>query len=145
MKILIAIDGSSCSQYALQEACRLLPVAGAEAKVVTVLDPLIYATGYEGFAPGAQVVLEREERSLAAELEKARAYLAERGAAAIAVEVEGDVADRILEEAQSFQPDVIVMGSHGRSAVGRLVLGSVSDRVLHAWPGAVLIIRPRAA
>lgn len=144
MKILFTTDGSPCSDFALREACRLLPVAGAEVKIVTVLDPLVFVAGYEGLAPGAALVLDREVQTLEEELGRAKYILSEYGVNASVEELEGEPATMILEAARAFKPDVIVMGSHGRGPVGRLVLGSVSDKVLHNWDGAVLVIRPQA-
>jgi nucleotide-binding universal stress UspA family protein len=144
MKILIAIDGSPNSAFALQEACRLLPVSGAETLVLSVLDTMIYAAGNEGMGVGLAEVIDREELAIASDLERARAFLTERGARADAIEREGDPATVILETARAFQPDVIVLGSHGRGPLGRLILGSVSDKVLHNWAGSVLVIRPQA-
>lgn len=144
MKFLMAIDGSPCSAFALQEACRLLPVAGAEIMVLSVLDTMVYAAGNEGLGVGLAQVIDREEQAIAADLERAKAYLSDQGAQVNALELEGDPATVILETARAFQPDVIVMGSHGRGPIGRLILGSVSDKVLHHWAGSVLVIRPKA-
>lgn len=144
MKILFAIDGSPCSEFALQEACRLLPVSGAEAMVLSVLDTMVYAAGNEGLGIGLAQVIDREEQAIAADLARTKARLIERGASVNALELEGDPATVILETAQAFQPDVIVLGSHGRGPIGRLILGSVSDKVLHNWAGSVLVIRPKA-
>ena len=144
MRILFATDGSPCSDYALEEGCRLLPIAGAEVLVVSVLDTMVYATGHEGMGIGLAAVLDREEKAIAADLARAKAKLVEAGATVNAIELEGDPAAMILETAASFHPDVVVLGTHGRGPLGRLVLGSVSDGVLHHWPGAVMIVRPRA-
>jgi nucleotide-binding universal stress UspA family protein len=144
MKILFTTDGSPCSELALREGCRLLPVQGAEALVVSATEPALYAAGYEGMGAGLTAVIEQDSQRVIADLEKARAILGELGVHAAVRELQGDPATQILEAAAEFQPDVIVMGSHGRSAIGRLMLGSVSDKVLHHWAGAVLIVRPGA-
>ncbi|MFN3428698.1 MAG: universal stress protein [Candidatus Sericytochromatia bacterium] len=144
MKILFTTDGSPCSDMALREGCRLLSARGAEALVVAVLEPVVYAAGYEGMGAGLTAIIDQEATRLGADLDKARATLAELGVQATVRELEGDPAAQILAAAAEFQPDVIVMGSHGRGAIGRLMLGSVSDQVLHHWAGSVLIIRPSA-
>jgi nucleotide-binding universal stress UspA family protein len=144
MKILFTTDGSPHSDVVLSEACRLLPVAGAEGKIVSVLDPLVFTAGYEGMAPASALVMDREAQALERALGRAQAILASHGLHAGVEELEGEPATVILEAAAGYQPDIIVMGSHGRGPLGRLVLGSVSDKVLHSWPGAVLIIRPQA-
>ena len=144
MKILFTTDGSPCSDWAMREGCRLLGATGAEALVVAVLEPALYAAGYEGMGAGLTAIIDQESSRLAADLDKARAILGELGVHAAVRELEGDPASQILAVAAEFQPDVIVMGSHGRGPIGRLMLGSVSDKVLHHWAGSVLIIRPGA-
>lgn len=144
MKILFTTDGSPCSDLALREGCRLLNARGAEALVVSASEPALYAAGYEGMGAGLTAVIEQDSQQVAADLEKARAILGELGVHAAVRELKGDPAAQILEAAAEFQPDVIVMGSHGRGPIGRLLLGSVSTKVVHDWAGAVLIIRPNA-
>lgn len=142
MKILFTTDGSPCSEFALSEGCRLLSANGAEALVVSASEPALHAMGYEGLGAGLGAVIEQDSQRVIADLEKARTILGELGTEAAVRELKGDPASQILEAAAEFRPDVIVMGSHGRNAIGRLLLGSVSTQVLHQWPGAVLIIRP---
>jgi len=57
----------------------------------------------------------------------------------------GDTAKAILTVAQEIKPDVIVMSTHGRSGLARLVLGSVTDSVIREAPCPVVTIRPSAS
>jgi nucleotide-binding universal stress UspA family protein len=65
------------------------------------------------------------------------------GADVEALVVEGDAADAIVETASAKQAGLIVMSSHGRGGLGRLVFGSVADAVLRRSPVPVLLLRSR--
>ncbi|MFN3429799.1 MAG: universal stress protein [Candidatus Sericytochromatia bacterium] len=148
MKILLTTDGSDGSHHAIREAMRLLPLKDAQVTVLAVtapplvgMDPLV---GY-GLADGLTntMQLERDVEATHAHLAEARRMLRDAGIQATELEREGDPAGTILETAKQLQADVIVLGSHGRNAVERLLLGSVSEAVLHRWHGAVLVVRPQ--
>lgn len=143
MKILVATDGSACSRHALHEALRLLPVREAQVAVVSVTPPV----GLEpmaGMAPYPAVsigpIVDTEETTH--HLEDARRELEAAGVRPLLLDRTGDPATEIVEAAREFDADILVLGSHGRGALGRLVLGSVSDAVAHRWAGATLIIHP---
>lgn len=144
MKVLFTTDGSACSTHAIQEALRLLPPGGFEAAVVAVADAAPLPYGYEGMAPGHVLVLPDAEASARQDLERAVALLEGAGVPVEAFERLGAAGAQILEVAADLQPDLIVLGTHGRSGVERLLMGSVSGHVVHHWPGACLVIRPSA-
>jgi nucleotide-binding universal stress UspA family protein len=56
---------------------------------------------------------------------------------------DGDPGDTIVEAATAEQVDMVLVGSHGRGAVGRFFLGSVSEHVVRHAPCPVLVVRPR--
>ncbi len=143
MNVLIATDGSDSAQHALREAIRLLPLATSHVEVVAVAGvlpvgvvPLGDVVG-AGDPPGLSDPLARD-----AELSgsAAVAVLAEAGVKADYRVRIGDPATEILDLATELGADLVVVGSHGRGPMGRLVLGSVSDAVAHRWPGATLVI-----
>ena len=147
MKIMLAVDGSACAQHALEAALRLLPVKGATVALVSVTPPV----GLEpmaGMAPYPAVSMAPlpDAADTRHHLEDARLRLEAAGVHPLLVSRTGDPARAIVEAAQEFDADILVLGSHGRGALGRLVLGSVSDAVAHHWPGATLIVpMPQAA
>lgn len=143
MKVLFTTDGSDCSRYAILEALRLLPNENLEAVVVAVAEQVPVTYGFEGMAPSASMVREKPGVSLQADLKWAVETLATAGVSAEAIEREGEPGRTILEVAAEVSPDVVVLGSHGRNAFERLMLGSVSSHVVHHWPGSTLVIRPR--
>jgi nucleotide-binding universal stress UspA family protein/CBS domain-containing protein len=145
MKVLLATDGSPCSWHALEEARRVLPLEQAEVTLVAVAarpqlrtDPIGYDLAYEP-------VMRENRREARRTLDSAKRMLETAGVAARPQLREGDPATELMAVANEVQPDVIVVGSHGRGPVGRFWLGSVSDALVHRWPGAVMVVRLPAA
>jgi nucleotide-binding universal stress UspA family protein len=83
--------------------------------------------------------VERQERT--ANLREAESLLAGKGVTHRTIEGHGDPADVIVEEANDVSADLIIVGTGGRSAPARSLLGSVSTRVLHLAPCDVLVVR----
>jgi nucleotide-binding universal stress UspA family protein len=140
-KLLLATDLTEASSSATDEAFELAVRLGASLLVVSVIDlgSLLMPGGR--FRVRVDQVRERREQ-LAQEL-------VERGRAA-GIEVSfliwtGDPGDMIVEAAEAEHADMILVGSHGRGAVGRLFLGSVSEHVVRNAPCPVLVVRPREA
>jgi CBS domain-containing protein/nucleotide-binding universal stress UspA family protein len=146
MNVMIAIDGSPCSWAALQEAILTLPLAQNPVYVIAVapLPPLDVdipigappISRVDSSYPGAAL------RDARINLDRAVASLAAVGIAAVPIVRTGDPSTEIVHAAEEFETSVIVLGSHGRSAVGRFLLGSVSDSVLHRFRGTTLIVGP---
>lgn len=129
MKILIATDGSDTAMHAVAEATRILPVAAAEVAVVAATDPSLRFGGNEDAAD---------------DLARAEALLAAAGVHPTKIEATGEPAAAIIATAERLGADLVVIGSHGRTGLGRLVMGSVSDGVVRGWRGATLVIKPKA-
>jgi nucleotide-binding universal stress UspA family protein len=146
VKILVATDGSACSRHALEEALRLLPMREAEVALVAVtppvgLEPMAGMAPYPTVAAGTLVDGEETRHFL----DDARRACEAAGVRPQVIARDGDPAGQIVEAAAAFGADIVVLGSHGRGPLGRLVLGSVSDAVAHRWTGATLIVHPAAA
>jgi nucleotide-binding universal stress UspA family protein len=135
-KILLATDLSPASASAAEQALELARRLDSGLLVVSVIEPgsLRLRGGI-----GARVDQIRERRQSTA------ASLVQRGrAAGIRVTFlvwEGDPGESIVEAAVAEQADLIIVGSHGRGAVGRLLVGSVSDHVVRHAPCPVLVVR----
>jgi nucleotide-binding universal stress UspA family protein len=145
MHVLIATDGSASSIEAAQRASQLLKPADH----VTLLSVLTEipgddAGGFEGsvYSPGEQEALwKRELAEAGEELERTAAALT---STAIDKRIEaGDVSGTVCRIAGELNVDVIVVGSHGRGAIERLLLGSVSDQIVRHAPCPVLVVRPK--
>jgi nucleotide-binding universal stress UspA family protein len=145
MRVLIATDGSDIAIHAARQGVGVL-AAPTEITLVCVLTsvPGDEAGGFEGPVETP----EEMEREWAEERSDAEAAL-ERTAAALEVpspverRVEiGDAGAAIVAVAEAMDTDVIVVGSHGRGLLGRIVhLGSVSDHVVRHAPCPVLVVR----
>ena len=144
MHVLVATDGSPSSIAAARAASELLRSAD-QVTLVSVLTevPGDDAGGFEGsvFSPGEQDELWKKELAEAGEeLERTAAALT---TAKIDKRIEvGDVAGTICRVAADVHADVIVVGSHGRGAIERILLGSVSEQVVRHAPCPVLVVRP---
>jgi len=139
-RILLATDLASVSEPATSEALDLASRAGAALLVVSVIDD-----GEVSAASGQRarrVDQVRQDRELAAQrvVEAARA----RGVRATFLIWEGRPATALMEAAAAERVDLIVMGSHGRGRVGRLIFGSVSQAVARDAPCPVMVVRPGA-
>jgi nucleotide-binding universal stress UspA family protein len=147
MHVLIATDGSPYSIDAARAAGILLRGADHVTLLSVVTEvPGDDAGGFEGsvYSPGEQDALwDAEMAEAGAELEQTAAALS---AAQIDKRIEvGDVGGTVCRIAAEVGADVIVVGSHGRGAIERLLLGSVSEQVVRHAPCPVLVVRPEPA
>lgn len=155
MKVLLAVDGSPCSKLAIESIASRTWPADTRFKVLTVLEPFHpeLAGWHSGLVPiaiEAQQERLNEARALvddtAAILAHAVSNLPGDEYAKLEIErevMEGSVKDKIVECARQWPADMIVMGSHGRSGVEKLFLGSVSQAVLDDAPCTVEIVKAK--
>jgi nucleotide-binding universal stress UspA family protein len=140
MKILLPVDGSEYTRRMLGYVAAHDEMFGPghDYIVVTAVAPL--PNDVVRFLDRSTV--EDYQRSQAeAVLEPVRAFAKQKGWKLRASHVVGHAAEAIAAMAEREQPDVIVMGSHGHSALGGLVLGSVTTGVLARTKAPVLIVR----
>ena len=140
--ILAATDFSDCSRQALVEALRLMPHEVDESKIVVVhaWQPLVeYSFG------AAEVIavdpLDETDEQVRDALDRLAAPLRERGYEVHTVSRQGYPAGVIEREAKSVGANLVVVGTHGRTGVRRLLLGSIAERVLHLAACPVLTMR----
>ncbi len=132
-RILIPYDGSEASQRALDRVIRFMKEA--EVALVTVARPIYRDPRYTGYADPKD---EEEQRQV---LYAARDRLARSGIAATGYAPVGDPADEILATAKAFEAELIVIGARALGTVGRVVLGSVSTKVMHESDCDVLVVK----
>ena len=140
--ILVPIDGSETSMAAMREAIKLGKVLNSKITVVQVmaLDPFI-ADAYVKTGETNELI-ERTRTYLLDILEQAKQQFSNEGITVETKLLEGFVVhEEIIQAARDLNADLIVMGSHGRTGVRKLVLGSVAQKVLGESHIPVLIVR----
>lgn len=146
MKILIAYDGSRCAEAALQDLRRAGLPHSAEVLVLSVeeFEPILPPPGVLAVAPAPIATALVTERLTLAEA-AARRLQQDFPAWQVNAEAEmGAPAYTLLKKAATWQADLLVAGSHGRSALGRFVLGSVSQKLVTEAHCAVRVARGRS-
>lgn len=142
--ILLATDGSPASEHAAKLAVGLARLHGAKLMAVYVMDPYPYLSIGESNPYGFQAYMTAAQQH-AAQAHAQVEVLCTQGGAPVALEVRAieDVATStgIVQTAQLEGVDLIVMGSHGRSGIARLMLGSVANKVVAESLVPVLITR----
>ncbi len=151
MKVLFATDGGTQSDAGIEALGRLSLKKGDEVRVLSVVDMALPMSIdiYGGFLPDTteleKTARENAHRVVDTTAEKLRTVWTGED-----VEVSTDVQfgspeSRIVETAEEWGSDLIVVGSHGYSRWERLLLGSVSDSVVHHAPCSVMVVRVPSA
>lgn len=141
-RILIPVDGSPTSERAIEEAVQFAHQQGAQVEVIMIIEDLLYFEDNDGvnYAALLDIVKCNNEKILAAAEQKFQ----QAGIAVVSklLEAKGErIANTIVTEAKSFQADLIIIGTHGRSGFSRMVLGSVAEAVLRMAHIPILLIR----
>lgn len=141
-RILIPVDGSSTAQQAVQKAAGLAQAFGSQAMVIYVIDPYPFTGLGSDFAYGQAEYLGAAAKEAEEAIAAARAVLSAAGVTVETRVVEAHAIWRgIIETANACGADLIVMGSHGRRGLEKLVLGSVTQRVLSHATQPVFVAR----
>ncbi len=144
-RILVPIDGSHTSQRGLTEAIRLAKHHKARLRLIHVVDVFIVALPLESgrYADEIQKSFREDGRRL---VNKAEALVRKHGLTVDSVMSEivgGRAAEIIVAQARKWRADIIVIGTHGRRGVRRLVMGSDAEEVVRTSPVPVLLVRPK--
>ncbi|WP_430232053.1 universal stress protein [Nitrosomonas communis] len=141
-RILVPVDGSTTSNCALQEAIKLAQQHHAQLELVHVFEDILYWVDerYINYAELQETARESSEKILI----EAQALVQQGGLATgiKLLEAKGQrTANVIVAEAERWQADLIVIGTHGRTGFSRLLLGSVAEGVVRTAAIPVLLIR----
>lgn len=147
MKVLIGVDDSPCSQAALDYVRKTPWPEGTTVVIVSSValprSAALATAAPAGFEPGPwldaltkahEEVLSRDGKLLESAGLEVESHL-----------LQGDPGERLIEEARQRDIDLIVVGSHGRTGLGKLVMGSVASHVVTHAPCSVLVVRPGIA
>ncbi len=148
MKILVATDGSEYSRHAIEKCTYFVAPEGRTEIMIMSAAENVTPIAAEPFGVSNQYYAEVSEdlrKQAVNAVEEAEKIIGEKCAGrdyAIVTEVyQGNVKEEIIEAAKRFGADLIVVGSHGYGFLSRVLLGSVSDFVIHHAPCSVLVVR----
>ncbi|MFC4987481.1 MULTISPECIES: universal stress protein [Saliphagus] len=138
-RILVPTDGSREGERAVEYALELAATHGATVKAIYVVNAASYGglpmeTAWDGISDAL-----REEGQSA--VDRVEEMAEARGVEAETSVVEGSPSRVIVEQAAPDRCDLVVMGTHGRGGIDRLLLGSVAERVVRSSPVPVLTVR----
>jgi len=146
-RILVPVDGSPTSNAGMKAAIALARDNRARLRLMHVIDEYVaFAFPDAGAAAGVNSMLDAlraAARHTLAKVERAARRSGARPETALVEGFGGRVADLIVQQAKRWRADLIVMGTHGRRGVNRMLLGSDADLVVRYSPVPVLLVPAR--
>ena len=147
-RILVPVDGSPTSNWGLAEAMKVAKLTGAQLRLLHVVDEIPFALsagGYGAMATDVLMVLRQAGEEI---LQQARTLVKDNGIPVDTVLFDsfgGRLCDRVVEQVEEWHADLVVLGTHGRRGVRRVLLGSDAEQVLRTSPVPVLLVRASEA
>lgn len=139
-RILVPVDGSPTSNKALVAALQMARESGGRVRILHALDELAYLSGFEFSADILQVARQYATKVLDDALDVAKSA----GVPAdtrLEEQTGKRLGDVVAAAARDWEADLVVVGTHGRHGVGRVLLGSGAEQVLRLAPVPVLAVR----
>lgn len=142
--ILLPTDFSDCANYALSYAASLARTFGASIICVHVIEPMVPTVGYSGMTEPMPIadITDQLEDSAERELPKLSGCEECVGLQVEEVIVHGEAASEIVRVAKDRNVDLIVVSSHGRTGLGRILFGSTAEAVVRHASCPVLVVKP---
>jgi nucleotide-binding universal stress UspA family protein len=143
-QLLVPVDGSPASAKALQTAIDLACLNGARLRLLYVIDELDYVNGFETpktYHDELVPLMHAEGEKLLARM---RRMATDKGVACDSVLVEsgaGRVCDQVAEQARLVRADMVVLGSHGRRGLARMLMGSDAEQIVRHSTVPVLVVK----
>jgi nucleotide-binding universal stress UspA family protein len=143
MRVLVAIDGSKYSDAAVQSVAKRGHSADSEVRVLHVIEPLPVSPDGQvwGFALNVTAILDEQLQAAKQLVARAGDVLRTAGWKVTTFVGEGDPKSVIVDQATAWNADLVVVGSHGRKALDRFLLGSVSEAVVRHARCSVEVVR----
>jgi nucleotide-binding universal stress UspA family protein len=147
-RILVAIDGSDTANKALAAAVHLAKEVKGQVRLVHVIEELAYLTGFDQYGGYAadliKIMRDTGNEILEGGMALARAAGVE--ADSMLYDNTGErLADVMADAAKRWNADLIVVGTHGRRGIGRILMGSGAEQIIALAPVPVLVIRSSTA
>lgn len=140
--ILVPVDGSSTARQAIDKALAIAEAFKSAVTLIYVIDPYAFTGVGTDFSYGQSEYLSAAAAEAEQAIKSATQIFEEHGIAVKGSVVEGHAIYRsILDTAEAVNADLVVMGSHGRRGLEKLVLGSVTAQVLSHAHLSVLVVR----
>lgn len=139
-RFLVAFDGSDTSRKALESAIQLARESGGRLRIIHSLDELRYMTPYDYTVEVLETARAGAKAALAQALELAKG--ADVPAETALLEgLDLRLGDVVADDARTWRADLVVVGTHGRRGVGRILLGSGAEQIIRFAPVPVLAVR----
>lgn len=145
-RILVPVDGSHTSKLGLREAIKLEKDQKARLRLIHVVDELVVIPNAEG-AYYLDDVVQALRQAGKTVLRNAEALVRRHALKPDSIMLESigaRAADLVVRQAKKWRADIIVLGTHGRRGVRRLVMGSDAEEIVRTSPVPVLLVRSRA-
>lgn len=146
--ILVPVDGSDASQHALQTAIGLARQFGARLRLVHVLEDAAYLAGYDPAGAAAGELYRATRESGQSILQQAADTVRAAGLEpeTLFIDQFGErLPQAVADAARDWPADLVVVGTHGRRGLSRLMLGSGAEQIIRTSPVPVLVARQPAA
>lgn len=139
-RILVPIDGSATSTKALVAALQMARDSGGQVRLIHSVDELAYVSGFEYSGNLVEIARDYATKLLDDGLAVAKSAGVE--ADTKLIDFPGQrLGETVMDEAREWNADLIVVGTHGRRGIGRILLGSGAEQILRMSPVPVLVIR----
>lgn len=145
-RVLVPVDGSQTSIRALTTALQMARETSAQLRLLYVVEELVYLSGYDQFGVYSGDVTAIIRESGQKILDDCMAIASAAGVQADRVLVDtftqrlGDV---VADAARAWNADLVVVGTHGRRGIGRVLMGSGAEEIVRLAPVPVLVVRAR--
>jgi nucleotide-binding universal stress UspA family protein len=143
-RILVPVDGSPTSNAGLDEAIKLAKQFGSQLRLLHVVDQMPLAVSAEGFGVMSVDVLGLLKEAGARVLADAKAHVVAAGVPVDTLLVDSPnsrLSDHVTAVAMEWPAELIVIGTHGRRGIGRVLMGSDAEQVVRHAPVPVLLYR----
>ena len=142
-RILVPVDGSATSNKALAAGLQLARESGGQVRILHTMDQVAYLSGFDDNGEVIKVTRQNAAKVLddAMEIAKASGVPADQQL----IDLPGQrLGQAVSDAALAWQADLLVVGTHGRRGIGRVLMGSGAEQVVRMAPVPVLVIRADA-